>query len=199
MQQPQQTKKRSVYWQNIYQFSWVIAALWVVEVVDTLFFGSKLEYAGTRPGNWNHWEGIFLAPLLHDDVEHLSSNSLGLLIFGVLILIRGWKPLIAASLYPVVIGGLFVMLIGDRDSVHIGASGIVYGYWTYILTVSFYDRTLLSVAIAVVVILLYGGYIYGMIPSQYNEINRISWEGHLGGALGGFMAAGRKNSLYTFR
>lgn len=182
---------------SLYQFAWFIAALWTVEVVDTLFLADSLQIYGIQPGNWSHWEGIFLAPLLHGSWAHLMGNSLPLLIFGAVILIRGWKSLVAATLYSIIIGGFVVMLIGERNSVHIGASGVVYGYWAYIIAYGYYERTMLSISIAFATILLYGGYFYGMMPSQFNNINHISWEGHLGGALGGLAAAGRRVSGYS--
>ncbi len=186
---PQPRKRNQIYWQSLYQYLWIIAALWGVEIVDRLFFGNRLEGLGLQPGNWTHWEGIFLAPLLHGGWGHLLSNSIGLAILGAIILVRGWRVLLRVSIYAIIVGGLFVMFVAGNGSIHIGASGVVYGYWAYIIGLGFYERTGTSILWAIVIIIVYGGFVYGMFPSEANSITRISWQGHLGGALGGFFAA----------
>lgn len=186
----QQSRKRSlVYWQSLYQYLWIIATLWGVEMADRLFFGNRLEGLGLQPGNWSHWEGIFLAPLLHGGWGHLLSNSIGLATLGAIILARGWQALLKVSIYAIIVGGLFVMLVGENGSIHIGASGVVYGYWAYIIGLGFYERTGSSILWAIAIIIVYGGFAYGMFPTESNAIAHISWQGHLGGALGGLFAA----------
>ena len=187
MQQPR--KRNQVYWQSLYQYLWIIATLWGVEIVDRLFFGNGLEGLGLQPGNWSHWEGIFLAPLLHGGWGHLLGNSIGLATLGAIILVRGWQALVRVSIYAIIVGGLFVMLVAGNGSIHIGASGVVYGYWAYIIGLGFYERTGSSILWAIAIIIVYGGFVYGMFPTESNAIAHISWQGHLGGALGGLFAA----------
>jgi len=191
MNHPQRLGRGKLYLQSLYQFLWVVSALWGVELVDRFYFEQNLEFQGIHPGNWSHWEGILLAPFLHGDWDHLVGNSIWLLAFGGLILVSGWQSLMIASLLSIIVGGVFVMFVGSENSYHIGASGVVYGYFAYLIAKGYYEKTGSSVAISLLLILGYGGFVYGMLPSDYNKINHISWEGHLGGALGGLFAAKR--------
>lgn len=188
--------KKQQYLSCLYQFTWFIAALYAVEVVDVLVPSIGLDHYGVRPGDWSHWEGIFMAPLLHSGWAYVIGNSIALLIFGSLILIKGWQLLVEVTLYSIIVGGVVVMVMGSPNSVHIGASGVVYGYWLYIIAAGFYERSGNSILMAIGVIAVYGGYVYGMIPSEYNSVNSISWQGHLGGAIGGFLVAkGKRRSI----
>lgn len=154
-----------------------------------IYFNQRLEIYGVHPGNWNHWEGIFLAPFLHGSTTHLISNSMPLLILGALILLNGWERLATASFVSAGVAGIFTILVGDPDSYHIGSSSVVYGYLGFLVGLGWYQKTPISIFIASVVIFLYWGAIHTMYPNEITRVKRISWEGHLGGALGGLLAA----------
>ena len=164
-------------------------ALWVVEIVDRFFFAQGLEIYGLHGGNWSHWQGILLAPLLHLDWGHLTGNSLGLLTFGPVILLRGWERLATATFIPIFAAGAFTIFMGDVGSIHLGASSVVFGYFGFLVGLGFYERTPLSILIAGIVLYAYWHMFYTMYPSDYTAAQGISWEGHLGGALGGLISA----------
>lgn len=162
----------------------VIIILWIIEYVDQAYLGERLDNFGLRPGEFDPWQ-IALMALLHGGFDHLLGNTQGLILFGCLMLKRGWSDLIYATLSSIVAGGLLINLIGQANSIHIGASGVVFGWWSFLAVRGYYERNLSAVACSLIILFFYGGVIYGVLPGQ----DGISWEGHLGGALGGVLAA----------
>lgn len=178
-----------------------VAAIWVVFLVNGLLFGGDLNRYGISPlalpyrGLSNleltlsyfavSLRGVLLSPVLHGSFSHLLSNTLPLLVLGGLVALRGEKTLIGASLFVVLLGGLLVWLVG-RPAVHIGASGLVFGYFGYLLAQGWYERSFASIAVALAVFVLYGGIIFGVLPQG----RFVSWEGHLFGLVAGVLAAG---------
>ena len=178
----------------------VIAAMWVVHAVNSQLFGGDLNRNGLLPLalpyrglsnlelSWVYFgisfRGILLGPILHGSFPHLLSNTVPLLVLGGLVALRGARTLVGVSLFVVVLGGLLVWLVG-RPAVHIGASGLVFGYFGYLLAQGWYERSFVSIAVAVAVLLLYGGMIFGVLP----QAGFVSWEGHLFGLIAGVLAA----------
>jgi membrane associated rhomboid family serine protease len=167
---------------SLWQF---IALLWILEMVDQSLLNRQLDGLGLQPGNWNHWEGILFMPFLHIDFYHLLNNSIGLAIFGTLLITRSWDDLYYASIGAILGCSLAVMLLGKPGSVHIGASGLVFGWWSFLIARAFYQRNFQSALIAVSMIVFFGGMIYGILPGEKS----ISWQGHLGGAIGGIIGS----------
>ncbi len=162
-----------------------IALLWIIEIVDQVLFNGQLDGFGLQPGNWNHWEGILFMPFLHADFYHLLNNSVGLAIFGTLLITRSWNDLYYASIGAILGCSLAVMFLGEPGSVHIGASGLVFGWWSFLIARAFYQRNFQSILIAIFVIVFFGGMIYSILPGE----EAISWQGHFGGAIGGVIGA----------
>ena len=177
-----------------------VAAIWVVFLVNGLLFDGDLNRYGLSPMalpyRWlsefepsvpylaGSFRGILLSPMLHGSFSHLLSNTLPLLVLGGFVALRGTKTLVGVSLFVVVLGGLLVWLVG-RPAIHIGASGLVFGYFGYLLAQGWYERSTLSIVVAFAVLLLYGGIIFGALPQS----GFISWEGHLFGLIAGVLAA----------
>lgn len=177
-----------------------VAAIWVVHAANSVLFGGDLNRYGLSPlalpyrGLSNleltasyalvSLRGVLLSPMLHGSFSHLLSNTLPLLVLGGFVALRGTKTLLGVSLFVVVLGGLLVWLVG-RPAVHIGASGLVFGYFGYLLAQGWYERSFVSIVVAVAVLLLYGGMIFGALPQS----GFISWEGHLFGLIAGVLAA----------
>ena len=177
-----------------------VAAIWVVHAANSLLYGGDLNRYGlsplalpyrglsnlelTAPYALVSLRGVLLSPMLHGSFSHLLSNTLPLLVLGGFVALRGTKTLIGVSLFVVVLGGLLVWLVG-RPAVHIGASGLVFGYFGYLLAQGWYERSFVSIVVAVAVLLLYGGIIFGALP----QAGFISWEGHLFGLIAGVLAA----------
>lgn len=143
---------------------------------------------GIRPRQTDSLMGIPLHVFAHANTLHLASNSIPLLALGGLIAFRGAGILLGVSVFATLFAGAGVWLIG-RDGAHIGASGLVFGYFGYLATCGFFERRLmrkvLYIVVAIVVVVLYGSLLWGALPT-----NRfISWEGHLIGLIGGVACA----------
>lgn len=157
----------------------LVALMWVGEIVD-LVTPFSLDRYGIRPRDLDHLAGIVLGPFLHLGFGHLLANTTGLLLLGALLALST-RHLWIVTIGVVVLGGLGVWLIGAPRSVHIGASGVVYGYAAFLAVYGFAARHLKSAAVGVVVIVLYGSLLWGVLPLRAG----VSWQGHLFGALAG--------------
>lgn len=163
-----------------------IALLWGLEFIDFAIFRGGLDSFGIRPRTVAGLIGIALAPLLHGGFTHLLSNTLPLLVLGWFILSSRRLPnFILITLTTLIIAGLGTWLTGPQGSIHIGASGLVFGYFGFLLAIAYFERSLKAFSLAVVVIFLYGGMIFGVLPRN----DGISWQSHLFGFLGGGTAA----------
>lgn len=162
----------------------VLAALmWVSELIDTML-GGFLDRFGIRPRDVDGLPGILTAPFLHGGFAHLIANTGTFVILGILIAVIT-RHFWAVTLGVTILGGLGVWLFGATNSVHIGASGVVYGYTAFLVVYGFVARRAVAVLVALAVFFLYGGIVWGVLPGQ----DGISWEGHLFGAAAGvFMA-----------
>lgn len=161
----------------------LVAAMWVVEIID-LIPGTNLDRWGIRPRELVGLVGIVTAPFLHNGFAHLISNTIPFLILGGLIAASGVAQFFRVTVIVGLTAGLGTWLIGQSDSYHIGASGLVFGYLTYLLARGLFERKLTYLVVGLVVLFLYGGVLWGLVPRP-----GISWQGHLFGALGGVLAA----------
>ena len=158
---------------------------WLVELVDEVAYGGSLDRFGIQPRNVTSLWGILAAPLLHVGWVHLLSNTGPFIVLGWLVLLRGIRDFLVVTLFAVVIGGLGVWFFGAANSIHVGASGVVFGYLGYLLGRGYFERSIWSVILGVVAGILYGSVLWGLLPGQRG----ISWEGHLFGLSGGVAAA----------
>jgi membrane associated rhomboid family serine protease len=162
----------------------IVALMWLIEVINTLD-GNRLDSDGIYPRNLEHLLGIFTAPFLHVSFAHLVDNTLPFVFMGVIIALRGAGRLALVTLIVIVIGGLGTWLVAPAHSVTVGASGVVFGYATYLLTRGVFDRSLLELLTGVVVGVVWGGALLAsLVPRQ-----QVSWQGHVCGAIAGVIAA----------
>ncbi|MFO7562642.1 MAG: rhomboid family intramembrane serine protease [Enhygromyxa sp.] len=166
-----------------------LGILWALELTDLLLLDGLLDGFGIRPREAFGLIGVLTWPLLHGGVAHLLSNTLALLLFGTLVLMWGRREFFAVSLISTIVGGLGVWLVGASGSLHIGASGVCFGYFGYLLARGFYERKFGSVVLSLVIGVLFGGTLAGAVPGL--SMPGISWEGHLFGLLGGVLVARR--------
>lgn len=164
----------------------LLAVLWGIEAIDAFVLGGSLDRLGVAPREASGLLGIFTAPFLHGDWGHIASNTVGIVILGGLTMLVGRREFVVVSVVGMVVGGLGTWVFG-RPAVHIGASGVVFAYFGYLLLRGWYDRRVGSVLLATVVAWFHGSMIFGMIPGLTPPT--ISWEGHLFGFLGGVLAA----------
>jgi membrane associated rhomboid family serine protease len=164
----------------------LLLAMWAVELLDWLG-GRWLEpdRFGIRPRQTSGLPGIMLAPFLHAGWPHLAANSLPFLILGLLVMGRDEARFWGVTAGIVAFGGLGVWLIGRSGTVHVGASGLIFGYFGYLLAAGWVERSVVAVVRALAVAALYGSILWGVLPTRAG----ISWEGHLCGLLAGILIA----------
>ncbi|CAN1213203.1 Peptidase S54 rhomboid domain-containing protein [Tumidithrix helvetica PCC 7403] len=160
-----------------------VAIIWALEVVDVVLRGS-LNYFGILPRTIIGLRGILFAPFLHVGFAHVAANTVPFLILGWLVMLRGTKDFFAVSIISAFISGAGTWAFGSRG-LHIGASGMIFGYLGYLLFRGYFERSIVAIALSVIVGVMYGGLIFGVLPGQVG----ISWEGHLFGFIGGAIAA----------
>ena len=160
-----------------------VALLWAVEAVN-LTTGHTLNTWGILPRTVAGLRGIPLSPFLHANFSHLLVNTLPFLVLGGLVCLQGKRAFLGVSLVVIVGGGIALWLFG-RMAYHIGASGLIFGYFGYLVARAWYERSPGSILIALVTLFFYGGLVWGVLPTN----TYISWEGHLFGLLAGIVAA----------
>lgn len=161
-----------------------VALVWAVSLYG-LFMDEHLVYAlALLPRRIDGLPGILGAPLVHGSFAHLLANTVPLLILGGMVAIRGVAYYLATTLAIVVLGGLGLWALG-RDAAHVGASGLIFGYFGLLVGRGYYERRLRSVAVSILVVVLYGGMLAGVLPRG----DGVSWEAHLFGLLAGGLCA----------
>ncbi len=162
----------------------MIALMWALEVVD-IVADHRLDDYGIHPRDVDGLPEILAAPFLHVGFGHLVSNTVPFAAMGAAIALGGLARVALVTLIVTVVSGLGTWLIAASNSVHLGASGVVFGYATYLVARGLYSRRLAELAVGVVVVALWGAaLLQGLLPQE-----RISWQAHLFGAIGGVIAA----------
>lgn len=161
-----------------------IVLIWAVWAVNAVLFDGALNALGIRPRTLTGLAGIPLHPLLHADVPHLLHNSIGILLFGTLAYLREEFDFWVVAGFGAIGGGLATWLVG-RPVIHVGASGVIFALFGYLLFAGWFERRIGSMILSVLLFLGWGSVLLGMIPLQRG----ISWEGHLFGFLSGVVAA----------
>jgi membrane associated rhomboid family serine protease len=169
-----------------------IALLYLIELVDQLS-GNRLDGNGIRPLQADGLAGVLFAPLLHANWAHLLANTGPALVLGFLVTLAGLSRFLWATAIVWVGGGLGTWLIGDVGSScgqtdHIGASGLIFGWLTFLIVFGFFTRAFWQIVVGLVVLFCYGGILWGALP-VLNICGGVSWQGHLCGALAGVLAA----------
>jgi membrane associated rhomboid family serine protease len=162
----------------------LVAIMWVVELVNVLD-SYRLDNDGILPRNVSHLYGIAFAPFLHASFSHLLGNTIPFVMLGVAIALAGAGRLLVVSLIVALVSGLGTWLTAPGGSVTVGASGVVFGYATYLISRGLFDRRIVEIALGVIVAVIFGSaLISDLIPHS-----GVSWEAHLFGGIGGVIAA----------
>ncbi|RYB93678.1 rhomboid family intramembrane serine protease [Nocardioides oleivorans] len=161
-----------------------VALLWVLEIVDTAS-GHALDAYGVQPRTEDGLVGIALAPVLHFGFDHLVSNTVPVVVLGFLTLATGIARGLLATAIIWVVGGLGVWLVAQPSSNHAGASVLIFGWIVYLVVRGFLNRNSIEIFVGVGVFLVYSSVLLGVLPGTPG----VSWQGHLFGAIGGFLAA----------
>lgn len=158
--------------------------MWLVEIADAAT-GWDPDTWGIRPHDADRLVGIVTAPFLHADFGHLAGNTVPFLLLGFAIALNGLGRVLAVTAIVGLVGGLGTWLIASESSIHIGASGIVFGYASYLIVRGAFNRSTLELLMGALVAAIWGSALLsGLLPED-----GISWQGHLCGALGGVAAA----------
>jgi len=158
--------------------------MWVLEVIDQLA-NNELDQYGIEPRDGDGLIGVVAAPFLHGGFDHLVSNTVPFLVMGFVIAIQGAGRVVSVTVIVGLVSGLGTWLIAPEHTIHIGASGIVFGYASYLLSRGFFNRNALELAVGAVVAVIYGSALLGgLVPED-----GVSWQGHFFGAVGGVIAA----------
>ncbi|MDO4728932.1 MAG: rhomboid family intramembrane serine protease [Bacteroidota bacterium] len=170
---------------NIKNFYLPIIAIFIIVsayILGNLLFANPSKL-GLYPKDFGTLYGIITVPFIHSDLNHLLNNAVSLF---VLLSITNYfyrKGIYIVIAFGIIISGIILWFIG-RESYHVGASGLVYTLISYLFFKGITSSNRQKRAVALVVIFLYGGAIWYMLP---NQISNISWEGHFGGFLAGLI------------
>ena len=162
-----------------------VLVLYVIEFINALLLHSLNGVFGLRPRRLDGILDILTFPLLHANLGHLLSNTLPLIIFGFLVLLSGVRVFLTTLALSWLASGVVVWLIGGFN-VTVGSSGLVFGLFAFLLVRGFVNRSWWQILLSVVLFLSYGGILFGVLPTL---VGYVSWQAHLGGALGGVLAA----------
>ena len=174
---------------QIYTLFSLTAIAWTIQVTNVVIFSNGLIAWGIVPQSERGLFGIFFAPFLHGSFAHIVSNTLPFLILGWLIMLRNMEDFVLVSLITALTSGIGVWLVSPAGSVTVGASGVIFGYLGFLLARGYFERSLVAIALAISVGVMYGGVLFGILPGQAG----ISWQAHLFGFLGGvWIASWRK-------
>ena len=158
-------------------------SMWLVWTVDFVVPGHIGH--GIVPRTMYGLTGIVMAPFLHASLQHLLANTIPFVLLGSIILLRGARPFVFVLVTSALVSGFGTWLVGMPNTQHIGASGVVFGLFGYLLARAVYDRRVSSALIAIVIAVVYGAaFLTSLMPAQ-----GISWTGHFFGFLGGVIAA----------
>lgn len=163
----------------------VVPVLAFIEFIDQRAGGQVDAVAGIRPREVSGLDGLLLAPLVHDGWEHLFLNSAPLVLLGTFVLAAGTRRFLLATVFIAIFSGLGVWLFTPPQYLVIGASGVIFGWLGLLLMRGIVERSLWNFGVAIIVGLLYGWQLVALLPTD----QRVSWQGHLFGFIGGMVAA----------
>ncbi len=162
----------------------IVALLWLIYFVNFIL-PVDLRVFGIRPRMISGLWGVLWAPFLHANLGHLIANSTALFFLMLLALRFSRRLTLRAVLVIVIISGLGIWLFGARRSVHIGASGVIFGLIGFMLVAGIVRREWQALVVSALVFFLYGG----AVQSLWVYIPGVSWSGHFFGFAGGVVSA----------
>jgi membrane associated rhomboid family serine protease len=162
-----------------------VVLVWLLELIDWLILDGALDGLGVKPRSFSGLKGILFMPFLHNGFGHLLSNTIPFIVLGALVMLSGLNTFFTVVGLSMLVSGVGVWLLGGANSVHIGASGVVFGLFGFLLTRAYFERSISAIVIAFAVLVFYGGILWGLLPFWLG----VSWLGHLFGFAGGVIAA----------
>lgn len=177
--------KRHPFFDNAILLFTFVFLFWGVEFVDRIVTHVDFEIHGVIPREKRGLPGIIFAPFLHGDLGHLIGNTLPFLVLGGMVLLSGFQAFAIVTILSALVAGVGIWLFAASNTVHIGASTLVFGYLGFLLLRAWFSRDWRWAAIAIVAVFLYGG----LVMTLFRHVPGVSWHGHAFGFLGGALAA----------
>ena len=162
-----------------------VAVLWFLEIIDALFLRGALDGFGIAPRSLTSLPAVLVAPFLHAGFGHLMANTIPFVVLGWMVMWRRTSDLFVVFLASAIASGLGVWLFGGAHTLHLGLSGVIFGFLGFLLARGYYERSAGAIAVALAAFLLYGGILWGVLPLQQG----VSWQGHLFGFVGGVVTS----------
>ncbi|MBS1197567.1 MAG: rhomboid family intrarane serine protease [Proteobacteria bacterium] len=179
-----QSKEGSPIKLRVLVLAFFVASIALMSTVD-LVFSLGWRRFGVFPRDFGHLEGVIMAPWLHGSFSHLFANIGALVVLGWFCLWPRISGFLLVTLAAIFGAGLAAWLLGGRQTVHIGASGVVFGYFGFLVLRGWYERTFSAIAVSFGVLFFYGGMVFGVLPGEAG----ISWQSHFGGFVAGIVMA----------
>ena len=162
-----------------------IGVIWSVSLFALFAAPQLVSLLAVVPRRLDGLPGVLGMPFVHDSLGHLMANTVPLIVFGLMLVVRGMRYFLGVALVVALLGGLALWAFG-RNAMHIGASGVVFGLFGFLVVRGLYERRLTSIAVTVLVTFSYGAsMLIGIVPTT----GPISWEAHLFGLLAGIVTA----------
>ena len=164
----------------------LLVVIWVAQIINFVLGYEMNQWFGLEPRDFGGLVGIPASPFLHANFGHILANTIPLVVLGGMAAMASPKRFLDSTIIIILLGGLLVWLLArGGNRVHVGASGLVFGYLGYVVALGIFERSFRAIAMAVFAGLLYGGLIWGVLPTNKG----VSWESHLFGAMAGAAAA----------
>lgn len=158
-----------------------VALIWLIELVN-LYLGHRLNTYGLIPRQAGQLYGIVTMHFLHGGLTHLIANSLPLIVLGFLV--SATHKTVQVSVTIAILTGCLVWLIA-RPAIHVGASGLAMGYFGFLVSGAFFERSIKNIILLILTVVLYGGLVFSLIDFR----NGVSFEAHLLGFISGIVSA----------
>ena len=183
----EENKDRKKFFGSLAIPALLVTLMWVVKVAE-MAFSIDLSLWGLMPRNTHGLIGVLTMPFLHGNWEHLLANTPAVLVLGTALYYC--YPTLAnpVMLISWIASGLLTWCIGAPGSTHVGASALIYRLNLFLIVSGFIRRNRMLIVISLIMVFLYGSFIWGMIPA-FAKLQNISWEGHLSGAIVGVLLA----------
>ncbi len=163
----------------------IVGMLWLIEIFDWLVVRGALDGFGIQPRTLSGLQAIVVAPWLHAGFGHLLANTIPFVVLGWFVMLRRTTDFFIVTLAALLASGLGIWLFGGASTIHLGVSGVIFGFFGYLLARGYYERSVIAITMAALAFLIYGGMMWGMLPLQQG----VSWQGHLFGFVGGVLVA----------
>lgn len=181
---PVATRPRGGFGSGVSAAVTYVAIIWAVFLVDQVLFAGHLAWLGVQPRDPASLWHVLTAPWIHASSAHIISNTAPGLVFSFIIGVTNKRAWWEVTGIVMVVGGLGVWFFAQPGTTHVGASTLIYGWFSYLLVRGFFNRSLGQFLTGLLVGAAYSGLVWGVLPTSA----AVSWEGHLFGAIGGVIA-----------